>query len=243
MEVEPAAPVGAAGAARAVVRPVTMLYNFAVTDLPPGSIFAGYRIEAVAGHGGMGVVYRATDLSLDRPVALKFIAVEFGHDQQFRRRFAEESRTAASLDHPNVIPIYQAGEQDGALFLAMRYVQGQDLRSEIAEHGSLAPDRVVGITAQIASALDAAHAAGLVHRDVKPANILLDLERSCLPHRLRADQALLAEADRTETGHLLGTLNYIAPEQIRGGTVGPRHGRLRAWLRPLPRALAGRRSR
>lgn len=125
--------------------------------LGPGSTFAGYRVESVVGRGGMGVVYRATDLSLDRPVALKLIAPELADDQRFRRRFLEEPRLAASLDHASVIPIYEAGERGGQLYLAMRYVEGSDLRTLLQREGTLAPDRALAILAQIAGALDAAH--------------------------------------------------------------------------------------
>src|SRR4051812_24037479 len=142
--------------------------------LGPGSRFAGYRIESFGGRGGMGVVYRATDLSLDRPVALKLIAPELADDRRFRERFLDEPRLAASLDHASVIPIYEAGEHDGQLYLAMRYVPGSDLRTLLEHDGRLAPERALAILAQIAGALDTAHRQGLVHRDVKPANVLLD---------------------------------------------------------------------
>ena len=199
-----------------------MHYNCPVGELTPGSMFAGYRIECVAGRGGMGIVYRAVDLSLDRTVALKFIAPELGDNASFRRRFTAESKVAASLDHPNVIPIFQAGEQDGALFLVMRHVEGVDMRDDIADHGRLDPPRAVGIIAQVASALDAAHAAGLVHRDVKPANILLTPTDHAYLTDFGLSKRLLSETDETETGHLLGTLNYLAPEQIRAEGVEPR---------------------
>src|SRR3954467_2744809 len=139
----------------------------------PGAIFAGHRIEAVAGRGGMGVVYRATQLALDRTVALKVIAAGLLEDQTVRNRFVRESKVAASIDHPNVIPIYYAGEEQGIAFIAMRYVAGDDVRSLVRREGPLPPERAARITGQIASALDAAHAAGLVHRDIKPANVLM----------------------------------------------------------------------
>jgi serine/threonine protein kinase len=137
-----------------------------VAELEPGSEFAGCRIEAVAGRGGMGVVYRATQLSLGRPVALKLLAADRAADPDFRERFQRESRMAASIDHPNVIPVYAAGEEDGRLFLVMRYVAGTDLQARLRAHGALEPVRAAKVVAQIAAALDAAHAAGLVHRDV-----------------------------------------------------------------------------
>ena len=140
----------------------------------PGSTFADYRVESLVGRGGMGVVYRAIDLSLERPVALKLIAPELAESEHFRSRFLREPRLAASLDHPNVIPIYEAGEHDGQLYLAMRYVEGTDLRSVLQSQGKLAPERTIAILAQVAGALDAAHSRALVHRDVKPANVLLD---------------------------------------------------------------------
>jgi len=137
--------------------------------LKPGSRLAGYRIDGIAGRGGMGVVYRATQAELERIVALKVIVPEVAADDEFRRRFKRESRLAASIEHPNVIPIYEAGEADGVLFLSMRYVEGTDLRSLIGREGHLEPLRAAGIVAQVAEALDAAHRAGLVHRDVSPA--------------------------------------------------------------------------
>jgi serine/threonine protein kinase len=143
-----------------------------------GTTFAGYRVEATIGRGGMGVVYRATDLSLKRPVALKLIASELAEDERFRARFLREPRLAASLDHPHVIPIYEAGEQEGQLYLAMRFVEGEDLKSLLAREGKLSSERTLAILVQIADALDAAHRRGLVHRDVKPANVLLDEERA-----------------------------------------------------------------
>ena len=182
-----------------------------------GSIVAGYRIESVAGQGGMGVVYRATQLGLGRPVALKLIATELAHDVSFRQRFQRESQIAASIDHPNVIPVYEAGESDGALFLAMRYVDGTDLGALVGREGRLAPDRAVRIVAQIAAALDAAHRRALVHRDVKPANVLLAAEDE---HVYLTDFGLTkrttSAAALTRTGMFVGTLDYCAPEQIRG---------------------------
>jgi predicted Ser/Thr protein kinase len=192
-----------------------------VADLTVGSQFAGYRIEGIAGRGGMGVVYKARDEALDRLVALKFIASDLAGTPGFRERFTAESKTAASLDHPNVIPIFQAGEHDGVLFLAMRYVDGEDLRTELQREGRLEAQRAARIVAQIAAALDAAHAAGLVHRDVKPANVLLTSE----DHAYLTDfglTKLVADPEATQTGQLVGSLNYVAPEQIRGRPVSPR---------------------
>ena len=138
-----------------------------------GTQFASYRIEGVLGRGGMGVVYRATELGLERPVALKLIAPELAGDTAFRESFLRESRLAASIDHPGILPVYAAGEAEGELYLANRFVDGQDLRTVIVG-GPLSPERALSIVGQVADALDAAHARGLVHRDVKPANVLVD---------------------------------------------------------------------
>src|SRR2546423_15089052 len=138
-----------------------------------GSVFAGHRIDAIAGRGGMGVVYVATHLALNRRVALKLITPELAADEGFRERFKQESMTAASIDHPNVIPIYHAGEEDGKLYITMRYVEGTDLREMIARTGKIASREAARIVSEVAAALDAAHARGLVHRDVKPANVLI----------------------------------------------------------------------
>jgi hypothetical protein len=192
-----------------------------VDDAAIGSVFAGHRLEAVAGKGGMGVVYRATDLALDRHVAVKLIAPALAGDPAFRRRFVSESKVAASLDHPNVIPIHHAGEQDGVLFQVMRYVEGEDLRALLRREGRLEPERAAPIVAEVAAALDAAHARGLVHRDVKPANVLLDAGH----HVYLTDFGLsvrLGGIDDSRPGRLLGTVHYISPEQIRGEEIGVR---------------------
>jgi serine/threonine protein kinase len=185
-----------------------------------GTVFARYRVDSVVGRGGMGVVYRATDLSLERPVALKLIAPELAGDERFRERFLKEPRMAASLDHPNVVPIYEAGEHDGQLYLAMRYVEGSDLKTVLEREGKLAPERAIGILAQVASALDAAHRRGLVHRDVKPANVLLDEDG----HVYLTDFGITKQLGgaSTDTGQMVGTLDYLAPEQIRGEPVDGR---------------------
>jgi len=186
-----------------------------VTELEPGDEFAGCRIEAVAGRGGMGVVYRATELSLGRPVALKLLAPDRAGDGEFRERFQRESRMAAAIDHPNVIPVYAAGEHDGSLYLVMRYVGGTDLHALLKERGSLEPERAADIVAQVAAALDSAHAAGLVHRDVKPANVLLADDHAYLSDfgltRLAASDTSL-----TGSGQWIGTVEYCSPEQLRG---------------------------
>jgi serine/threonine protein kinase len=185
-----------------------------------GTTFAGYRIEDLVGRGGMGVVYRATDLSLERHVALKLIAPELADDERFRSRFLREPRLAASLDHPNVIPIYEAGEHDGQLYLAMRYVEGSDLRTMLEREGKLSPERTLAILAQVAGALDAAHRRALVHRDVKPANVLLDGDG----HVYLTDFGITKQLGgaSTDTGRVVGTLDYLAPEQIRGEAVDGR---------------------
>jgi ABC-type branched-subunit amino acid transport system substrate-binding protein/DNA-binding beta-propeller fold protein YncE len=186
----------------------------------PGETFAGYRVEELVGRGGMGVVYRATDLSLERPVALKLIAPELAEDERFRARFLREPRLAAALDHPHVIPIYEAGEHDGQLYLAMRYVEGSDLKTVLERERKLAPERALAVLAQIADALDAAHRRGLVHRDVKPANVLTDEDG----HAYLTDFGITKQlgGDSTDTGQVVGTLDYLAPEQIRGDTVDAR---------------------
>jgi ABC-type branched-subunit amino acid transport system substrate-binding protein/predicted Ser/Thr protein kinase len=190
------------------------------TLIGPGSTFGHYRVESLIGRGGMGLVYLATDESLERPVALKLIAPELAQDDRFRRRFLKEPRLAASLDHPNVIPVYEAGERDGQLYLVMRYVRGSDLASLLERERTLAPDRALRILAQVAGALDAAHRRGLVHRDVKPANVLLDEDE----HAYLTDFGISKQAGgaSTDTGQAVGTLDYLAPEQIRGEPVDGR---------------------
>jgi predicted Ser/Thr protein kinase len=190
-----------------------------------GASVAGYLIEAVAGRGGMGVVYRARQIALDRTVALKLIAPELARDEAFRARFARESRIAASLDHPNVIPVYEAGEDGERLFIAMRFVDGTDLGRMLHEHGPLEPRAAAELVAQAASALDAAHARGLVHRDVKPANLLVGGDPA-RPHVYLTDFGL-ARRDGTSTaltttGQWMGTPDYAAPEQIDGDDVSAR---------------------
>jgi len=185
-----------------------------------GTQFAGYRIEAVVGRGGMGVVYRATELALDRPVALKLIAPELAGDDSFRERFLRESRLAASIDHAGILPVYAAGEADGELFLATRFVTGTDLRSLI-DDGPLPAKRAIGLVGQVADALDAAHGRGLVHRDVKPGNVLVDTADHCY----LCDFGLttqLVDGTTTGTAKLAGSLDYLAPEQIRTGAVDGR---------------------
>jgi len=188
-----------------------------------GDLVAGYQVGALAGRGGMGEVYRALDLRLERPVALKLLSERLSDDEGFRDRLLRESRLAASLDHPNVVPIYEAGEADGRLFIAMRYVDGTDLKALLRREGALAPERAVAIAAQIADALDAAHGKGLVHRDVKPSNILLD-QQGGREHAYLADFGLtqsVSDAGPTD-GQLMGTVDYVAPEQIRGEQVDGR---------------------
>jgi serine/threonine protein kinase len=192
-------------------------------ELDPGSVFAGHRIEEVVGRGGMGVVYRATEIELGRPVALKLIAPKLADDPDFRERFQRESRLAASLDHPNVIPIYQAGEAEGGLFITMRYVLGTDLADLIAREGMVEPKYAVGIVTQVAAALDAAHQRGLVHRDVKPANILVT-DHGEGKHAYLTDFGLTRDTTAmgglTQTGQFVGTIDYAAPEQIEGKPPG-----------------------
>jgi serine/threonine protein kinase len=191
-----------------------------MADLAPGSVVAGYRIEGVLGRGGMGVVYRATQLSLDRPVAVKVIAPELAGDVTFRARFKRESRIAASIEHPNVIPVYEAGEGEGLLFLTTRYVEGTDLRALLEADGTLEPARAARLLAQVAAALAAAHRRDLMHRDVKPANVLVDREDG-REHAYLTDfgiaRHVAATSALTATGSVVGTLDYLAPERIMEG--------------------------
>ena len=197
----------------------------AAMELAIGSTFAGHRIDAVAGRGGMGVVYLATDLTLDRRVALKLIAPGLANDPVFRARFESECKLAAAIDHANVVQIFHAGEERGLLYVTMRYIQGTDLRTLLADEGRLAPARAVGIVAQVAGALDAAHQRGLVHRDVKPANVLLTT-RDGSEHAFLTDFGVskqrTSNTGLTKTGFAVGTADYMAPEQARGAEVDAR---------------------
>src|SRR6266571_6472624 len=186
-----------------------------------GREFAGYRVEELIGRGGMGAVYRAEDTRLDRKVALKLLIPDLAEDERFRERFLRESRLAAAIDHPNIVPVHQAGEIDGVLFIAMRYVEGVDIGRLLAEEKVLEPARVALIVEQVAKALDVAHARGLVHRDVKPGNILVFGD-----HCYLADFGLTKQTSSisglTGTGQLIGTVDYVAPEQVRGETLDGR---------------------
>jgi predicted Ser/Thr protein kinase len=191
----------------------------------PGSDLGGFAIESIAGRGGMGVVYRARQRLPDRIVALKVISSEYAEDPQFRSRFEREATIAAQIEHPNVIPVHAVGEADGTLFIAMRFVDGVDLRKVLTQEGRLEPGRAAAIIDQVAQALDAAHARGLVHRDVKPANILVSSSGG-REHVYLSDFGLarhvVGSHGLTGTGAFIGTIDYVAPEQARGDRVDAR---------------------
>ncbi|WP_267243489.1 serine/threonine-protein kinase [Streptomyces sp. PR69] len=193
-----------------------------------GKQIAGYLVEREIGRGGMAVVYRARDLRLERTVALKLLAPELARNDTFRKRFTHESRVAAAIDHPHIVPVFEAGETDGILYIAMRYVPGQDLRALLDRQGRLPAATAVRIAAQVASALDAAHAHDLVHRDVKPGNILVaaGTDPDHPEHVYLTDFGLtkksLSLTGLTTVGQFVGTLDYVAPEQISGRPVDGR---------------------
>jgi serine/threonine-protein kinase len=196
-----------------------------LAGLRTGSPLAGYRLEGQVGAGGMAVVFRARDEQLDRLVALKILAPGLASDEEFRLRFIAESRAVAAVDDPYIIPVYEAGEADGVLFIAMRFVQGGDLHQVLEREGALAPGRAAGFISPVASALDAAHRAGLVHRDVKPGNILIDPGEDRPDHVYLSDFGVakaVASAGLTGPGFFVGTPDYAAPEQIQGRAVDGR---------------------
>jgi len=188
------------------------------TDSRIGSELAGYRIEGVLGRGGMSVVYLAQHLRLDRRVALKVLAPDLAEDERFRERFIRESRIAAGIEHPNIIPVYEAGESGGVLFIAMRYVRGTDLKSLIRSEGKLEPARAIHMLAQVGSALDAAHEDGLVHRDVKPGNILLDEQGR--PHVADFGLAVSEETQGRFAGQVAGNTASIPQLEATGPVLG-----------------------
>jgi serine/threonine protein kinase len=174
----------------------------------------------------MGVVYLAEQRFPRRKVALKVLAPELARDERFRDRFVRESNLAASLDHPNIVPIHAAGEEDGLLYLAMRYVQGTDLKQVIADGGPLSLARTAAIVGQVASALDAAHRRGIIHRDVKASNVLLVTgDGSGAEHAYLSDfgltKRMTSDSGLTGTGQFVGTLDYAAPEQFEGSRWTP----------------------
>ena len=190
-----------------------------------GDELGGYRIESLIGRGGMSVVYLAEQLVLGRKVALKLLSPELSEDEEFRQRFIRESRLAGGLEHPNIIPVHEAGDVEGLLFIAMRYVQGSDLKALLQREGPLTLERTIDLVSQAASALDAAHARGLVHRDVKPGNLLVASGEGpeSSEHIYLSDFGLTKKTDSksrmTSTGQFVGTLDYVAPEQIQGKEV------------------------
>ncbi|MFF1481710.1 serine/threonine-protein kinase [Streptomyces sp. NPDC058301] len=207
--------------------PESNLYAGRPSDLI-GRRIAGYRIEREIGRGGMAVVYQAQDLRLERKVALKLLAPELARNDTFRKRFTHESRVAAAIDHPHIVPVFEAGETDGVLYIAMRYVAGRDLRALLDQEGPLPVATAARIAAQVASALDAAHEHDLVHRDVKPGNILVaqGTDSDHPEHVYLTDFGLtkksLSLTGFTTVGQFVGTLDYVAPEQISGRPVDGR---------------------
>src|SRR5215212_8805688 len=187
-----------------------------------GRVVAGYRIEERIGRGGMGLVYRAEHLNLRRRAAIKIIAPELAEASGFRERFNREARIAAALQHPNIVTVYDAGEADGLLYLAMQYIEGSDLSSVLRNQGRLRPYRALDVCRQVAAALDAAHAQGLIHRDVKPANVLIEGRTAFLTDFGLTKRIEGTRTDLTKAGDVVGTSHYVAPEQIEGGRVDAR---------------------
>ncbi|MGO9790463.1 MAG: protein kinase domain-containing protein [Solirubrobacteraceae bacterium] len=223
----PGAPVAGAPPAAPAKRPYAPAAPDAngdkrVPELPLGSVFAGCRVEEVISHGDMGVVYRAEELALQRRVAVKLILPEYSRDERFRERFRRESRILAAIDHPNVIPVFDAGEEDGVLYIMMRLVEGTDMRALIAAEGHVEPLRAARIVRQVSGALDAAHARGMLHRDVKPANVLLARG----DHVYLSDFGLARRAasvgELTRHGTVVARAKYVAPEQILNQRVDAR---------------------
>jgi serine/threonine protein kinase len=190
--------------------------------LQAGSSIAGYVVEDVVGRGGMGTLYKARQLRLDRPVALKVVGADIARDPLVRERLRREARTVAALDHPNVVPLYEAGEADGTVFIATRWVEGTPLADLIRRDYPLRPRRAARLAAQVAAALEVAHEQELIHRDIKPSNLIVTAE----DHIYITDFGLTKRAESlsgfTATAQMLGTIDYVAPEQIEGGEAGPR---------------------
>jgi serine/threonine-protein kinase len=184
--------------------------------LSPGSTFGGYEVESVVGLGGIGILYRARQLRLDRPVALKLVEPTIARDPVIRERLRREARTVAALDHPNVVPLYEAGEEDGTVFIATRWVEGTELGTLIHEGGPLEPARAARIAAQIADALEVAGEKGLVHRDVKPSNVIVTSEDHVYLTDFGLAKRAATDPGLTGADQMLGTVDYVAPEQIEG---------------------------
>ncbi|HEV7846951.1 MAG TPA: serine/threonine-protein kinase, partial [Thermoleophilaceae bacterium] len=191
-------------------------------DFETGQRFGAYTLGKLLGRGGMGVVYQAQHVHLGRTVALKLLAPELSENEDFRARFLRESRLAAGLDHPGIVAVYDAGEVDGVLFIAMRFVRGTDLAALLLQRGPLPVEETLSILDQVATALDAAHAAGLVHRDVKPANVMIEGQRCYLADFGLTKRASSNSMQLTQAGQFLGTVDYVAPEQIEGGDLDGR---------------------
>jgi serine/threonine protein kinase len=192
-------------------------------QLGRGTVIGGFQLDELVGEGGMGVVYRARQLDLDRVVALKLIQPGLSGDEEFKARFQRESRLAAAIDHPNIVPVYGAGEENGVYFIAMRYVDGTDLGDYLRSlHSPLEPVTATGLIAEVADGLDAAHAIGLVHRDVKPPNILLDSRLHPYLTDFGLTKQVSSQSVNTKTGLWIGSVKYAAPEQIEGGPVDAR---------------------
>src|SRR3954471_3302174 len=187
-----------------------------------GTESAGYRIEERIGRGGMGVVYRAQHMNLQRRAAIKIIAPEFADTKGFRSRFIREARIAAALQHPNIVTVYDAGQAGETLYIAMQFIRGSDLAAILREEGRLRPYRAIDVCRQVASALDAAHGMALIHRDVKPGNVLIEGRRAYLTDFGLTKRSGSTRTALTQAGELVGTIHYVAPEQIEGGHVDAR---------------------
>ena len=192
------------------------------TDAHIGRVVAGYRIEERIGRGGMGVVYRAEHLNLRRRAAIKIIAPDLAEASGFRERFNREARIAAALQHPNIVTVYDAGEEEGLLYLAMQYIDGSDLSAVLRAQGRLRPYRALDVCRQVAAALDAAHGQGLIHRDVKPANVLIEGRTAFLTDFGLTKRVEGTRTQLTQAGDVVGTIHYVAPEQIEGHRVDAR---------------------
>jgi CheY-like chemotaxis protein/predicted Ser/Thr protein kinase len=187
-----------------------------------GTEIAGYRIEERIGRGGMGVVYRAQHMNLQRRAAIKIIAPEFAETKGFRSRFIREARIAAALQHPNIVTVYDAGQSGQTLYIAMQFIRGSDLAKILNEEGRLRPYRAIDVCRQVASALDAAHGMALIHRDVKPGNVLIEGRRAYLTDFGLTKRSGGSKSGLTQAGELVGTIHYVAPEQIEAGDVDAR---------------------